>query len=117
MAIADNITPEDEASAAYINAFDTLRDPSHHWAYSLSHWRTFFQEAGLTLETEETLVKPMNFAWWASRIGISDDVVEELRQLLFNAPDGSRAHFRPRIEAREAMFDLIEGLFIARKAV
>ena len=115
VAIADNITPEDRATAAYINAFEGRRDPSHQWAYSLSQWRAFFQQAGLLLEAEETLVKPMPFASWVARVGIGPDVVEELRQLLFNAPTLSRAHLRPRVEGQEVYFDLIEGLFIGRK--
>jgi hypothetical protein len=74
-----------------------------------------FQQAGLILEAEETLVKTMDFASWTTRIGVGDDVVEELRQLLFNAPAPSRAHLRPRVEGQEAYFDLTEGLFIGRK--
>lgn len=116
VAIADNITPEDMAVAAYINAFETLRDPSHHWAYSLSQWRTFFRQAGLRLEAEETLAKPMPFASWVARVGIEPEVVEELRQLLFNASASTREHLRPRVEDQEAYFDLTEGLFLGRKA-
>ena len=116
VAIADNITPEDIATAAYINAFETLRDPSHHWAYSLSQWHLFFQQAGLILEAEETLVKPMPFASWVARVGIDHDAVEELRQLLFNAPTLSRVHLSPRVEGQEVYFDLTEGLFVGRKA-
>jgi SAM-dependent methyltransferase len=115
LAIVDNLTPEDEATAAYINDFERLRDPSHHWAYSLTQWREMFRHAGLLLEAEETLVKPMPFAAWTQRFGLHQEVVEELRQQLFNAPAAVRAHFRPRIDNQEVYFDLLEGLFIARK--
>lgn len=115
VAIVDNITPEDEATATYINAFETLRDASHHWAYSLTQWRAFFQQAGLVLEAEETLTKPMNFAAWTARFGLDQEVIEELRQQLFNAPAQVRAHFQPRIEKQEVYFNLIEGLLIGRK--
>jgi hypothetical protein len=115
VAIADNITPEDMAAAAYINAFDQLRDPSHNWAYPLSHWREFFQHAGLVLEAEETLVKAMNFGAWTERMGVAEDGVEELRQLLFNAPTVPLAYFRPRVEDQDVYFDLIEAVFLARK--
>ena len=101
VAIADNITPEDTAAAAYINAFDQLRDPSHNWAYPLSQWREFFQHADLVLETEETLAKAMNFVAWTERLGVEVEVVEELRQLLFNAPALPLAHLRPRVEDQE----------------
>ncbi|GIX48955.1 MAG: hypothetical protein KatS3mg131_3166 [Candidatus Tectimicrobiota bacterium] len=116
VALADNVMPEDTAAAAYINDFEALRDPSHHWAYSLSDWRQLLQAAGLILEAEEVLVKTMNFADWVARLAVSREVVEELRQRLFNAPAASRAYLRPRVEGQEAYFELTEGLFVARKA-
>jgi ubiquinone/menaquinone biosynthesis C-methylase UbiE len=116
VAIVDNITPEDVATAAYINAFETLRDPSHHWAYSLTQWRELFRQAGLVLEAEELLAKAMHFASWTARTGVGHDVAEELRQLLFNAPGLARTHLRPRVEGQEVYFDLTEGLFIGRKS-
>jgi ubiquinone/menaquinone biosynthesis C-methylase UbiE len=115
VAIADNVTPEDTAAAAYINAFEQLRDPSHHWAYPVSQWREFFQQAGLALEAQEMLVKVMNFIDWTDRLQVEEEVVEELRQLLFNAPAMPLAHFRPRVEDQEVYFDVLEGVFMARK--
>lgn len=115
VAIADNITPEDTAATVYINAFDQLRDPSHNWAYPMSQWREFFAQAGLVLEAEETLAKAMNFVSWTERLNVAEEIVEELRQLLFNAPALPLAHFRPRVEDQEVYFDLIEGVFLARK--
>jgi ubiquinone/menaquinone biosynthesis C-methylase UbiE len=115
VAIADNITPEDTAAAAYINAVEQLRDPSHNWAYTLHQWREFFTQAGLVLEAEELLAKAMNFVAWTERMSVEEDVVEELRQLLFNAPALPLAYFRPRVEEQEVYFDLTEAVFLARK--
>jgi ubiquinone/menaquinone biosynthesis C-methylase UbiE len=115
VAICDNVTPEVLDAAAYINAFEMRRDPSHHWAYSLSEWRQFVQQAGLTLEVEETLPKPMHFASWAARMSVPEEVVEELRQELFNAPTLVRDYWKPRVQEQEVYFDLTEGLFIGRK--
>lgn len=115
VAICDNITPEALDAAAYINAFEARRDPSHYWAYPLTEWRQFLQQAHLTLEAEETLPKPMHFASWAIRMGVAAEVVEELRQELFNAPTMVREFLKPRVEEQEVYFDLTEGLFIGRK--
>ena len=57
----------------------------------------------------------MNFVAWTERLGVEADVVEELRQLLFNAPALPLAYFRPRVEDQEVYFDLMEGVFMARK--
>lgn len=115
IAIVDNITPEDADACAYINAWETLRDPSHHWAYPLSQWRLFFQQAALRLEYEEVVPKPMHFESWATRMGVGDTVVAEVRRLLFDAPPLPRQRLNPRLEGTEAYFDLTEALFIARK--
>ena len=116
IAIVDNITPEDPEACAYINAWEILRDPSHHWAYPLSQWRQFFQQAGLVLAYEEVTPKPMHFESWATRMGIGEAAVAEVRRLLFDAPPLPRERLRPRFEGEEAYFDLTEALFIARKA-
>jgi len=115
IAIVDNITPEDAEACAYINAWETLRDPSHHWAYPLSQWRQFFQQAELVLVYEEVTPKPMHFESWATRMGIGEAAVAEVRRLLFDAPLLPRERLRPRFEGEEAYFDLTEALFIARK--
>jgi hypothetical protein len=81
----------------------------------VSQWRQFFQDAGLVIETEEILPKPMHFTSWAQRMGVGDVVVETLRQQLFEAPQFPRTYLRPRMEEYEPYFDLTEGLFIARK--
>jgi hypothetical protein len=81
----------------------------------LSQWHEFFQQAGLVLEAEELLAKAMNFVAWTERLGVPEEVVEELRQLLFNAPALPLAYFRPRVEAQEVYFDLTEAVFLARK--
>ncbi len=117
VAIVDNVTPEDAAACAAINAWETLRDPSHFWAYPLSQWRQFFHDAGLYLEAEEVCPKPMAFFPWATRMGIGAVVVAEVRRLLFEDRHFLRTWLRPRVENNDAYFDLTEGLFIARKAV
>lgn len=116
VAIVDNVTPEDKAACAYINAWEILRDPSHHWAYPLSEWHQFFAQAGLTLASEEVVPKAMQFESWATRMGVGDVVVAEIRRQLFDAPPLPRERLRPRFEGDEAYFDLTEALFIARKA-
>ncbi len=116
VAVVDNITPEDAEACAYINAWEILRDPSHHWAYPLSQWRQFFAQAGLAIAYEEVTPKPMEFVSWATRMGISETAVAEVRRLLLDAPPLPRERLNPRLEAGKEYFDLTEALFIARQA-
>ena len=115
LAICDNVTPEDTDTAAYINALEARRDPSHHWAYSRAEWRQFLRQVGLVIEVEETLPKKMNFASWAERMSVPEALTQELRQELLHAPTLARVYLNPRVEADELYFDLTEGIFISRK--
>ena len=116
VAICDHITPETLDTAAYINAFEMRRDPSHHWAYALEDWRQFFIQAGLALTVEEIVSKTMQLTAWATRFGVAEDGVFELRQELLHAPPDVQDFLKPRITADdEVEFDLTEVVFLARK--
>lgn len=116
VAICDHITPETLDTAAYINAFEMRRDPSHHWAYALEDWHRFFIQAGLTLAVEETVPKTLQLTAWATRFGIAEDGVSELRQELLHAPSDVQNFLKPRLtHGDEVEFDLTEVLFLTRK--
>ncbi len=116
VAVCDNITPETLDTAAYINAFEMRRDPSHHWAYALEDWRQFFNQAGLALAVEETVSKTRQLTAWVTRYDMTEDEVFELRQELLHASPDVQDFLKPRITAHnEVEFDLTEGLFLARK--
>lgn len=116
VAICDTITPETLDTAAYINAFEMRRDPSHHWAYALEDWRQFFTQAGLALAIEETVSKTMQLTAWATQFGVTEERVFELRQELVHAPPDVQDFLKPRMTADdEVEFELTEGLFLARK--
>ena len=115
VAICDNITPEDFDAAAYVNAFEIRRDPSHHCAYSLGEWREVIYRAGLMLEGAETLSKSFQLESWAARMNVPEERMVELRQELWHAPPLARAYFNPRTEQDSTFFDLTEGVLIGRK--
>ena len=46
LAVVDNIVPDNEAAAAYINATEKRRDPSHARALSLGEWEAAITAAG-----------------------------------------------------------------------
>jgi hypothetical protein len=48
-------------------------------------------------------------------MSVPEEVVEELRQELFNAPTLVRDYWKSRVQEQEVYFDLTEGLFIGRK--
>jgi ubiquinone/menaquinone biosynthesis C-methylase UbiE len=115
LALVDNVVPPDRQIGGYINAFEKLRDPSHHWCYPAARLETYLTEAGLRVEHVESASKEMEFEPWADRMGASAEKKEKLRSLLAQAPEGARAFFKPHGERDELKFSLEEAILIARK--
>lgn len=117
LVIEDHLLPDDDRAAAYINAFERLRDPSHHRAFSAYEWRGMFLDAGLRVEHAESLVKPgTQLVPWAARQDCPPPVVERLQIMLAQAPPAVRTFMQPRcIGTPEARFDHHYLLLLGRK--
>ncbi len=116
VALVDNVVPPEEDTAAFINHFEALRDPSHHWAYSLEQLEAAFAEAHLTIKHSMTLQKSMEFEPWVRRMGASETTRAELRRMLLNAPEEVRAFLAPRLVDDRLLFTPTEAIIIGQKA-
>lgn len=119
LAVVDNIVPDGNAAAdeagAYINAFEKLRDPSHHRCLSVAEWMDAYAAEGFTLLHIETAAKRMAFTPWAERMGVAPATVAELRRLLLEAPAAAAAFFAVEAEGDDLSFTLEEAIFVGRK--
>lgn len=115
LGLVDNVVPPDKQTAGYINGFEKLHDPSHHWCYPVVRLEAYIQDAGLTLEHSETFKKDRDLDAWADRSGDSADTKEKLRALLREAPEGPRAFLNPRFDGSTVTFSLEEAVIIGRK--
>jgi SAM-dependent methyltransferase len=115
LALADNMTSGEAKIAQFFNTFEKLRDPSHHWAYSLEDWQTFFFTAGLTVTHCEVFEKELDFDDWASRAGVAGDDLTRLRALLLQCPDRVGEWLKPRQIGSRLLFTLTEGIVIGHK--
>jgi protein-L-isoaspartate O-methyltransferase len=84
--VVDNIVPEDEQAAAFINEFEKTRDQSHVWAYPASRWMEFFREAGFLDLHVESFFKALDFESWTDLKGMDDATKNRLRDMLVEAP-------------------------------
>jgi SAM-dependent methyltransferase len=82
----DQVLPEDHEAARYVDAFEKLRDPSHHRVYNQTEWVEMFRAAGLTVEHTEQLSKRHDLVHWARMQGNLDHDIERLQVLLRVAP-------------------------------
>ncbi len=95
--VQDHNAPDDERDAAYVDAFEKLRDPSHVKAYSEAEWRGTFLDAQLAVEGLRTdLVQPDNFIDWAQRMNVPAADVQRLEVMLAQAPTKAKAWLAPK---------------------
>lgn len=115
LALADNIVSGEVRVARYVNAFERLRDPSHHWAYSSEDWQAMLYAAGFESLHFEVLEKGIDFGDWADRMGVAGDDLIRLRSMLIQAPARARAWLNSREEAGRLTFTLGEMVSVSRK--
>ena len=84
--VQDQLVPDDDVLARYVNDFERLRDPSHNWAYTQADWVEMFKDAGLVVEHTESIIKEHRLIPWAERQGCTAEVMDRLRQMLLDAP-------------------------------
>jgi ubiquinone/menaquinone biosynthesis C-methylase UbiE len=84
--LQDQVLPDDEASARYVDSFERLRDPSHNRAFNPHEWVEMFERAGLTIEHTEEIVKRHGLLHWAEMQGCTLEVIGQLTQMLVEAP-------------------------------
>lgn len=94
--VQDHVTPEDDRAARYVDAFERLRDPSHHRAFAEYEWRGMFLDAGLRIGHVEMMSKPAGgFIKWAQRQNCSSETVEKLQVMMAQAPKVVAEFMRP----------------------
>lgn len=120
LGIVDIISPEAPAVARYCNLFETLRDPSHVWAYSLSDWSVFFEQAALLVEYTERLGLAQQVGTWAQRVGCDDRTIERLRVMLLQAPAEVKEWYQVTAEVGishyvDISFSIQQAIMVAQK--
>lgn len=94
--VQDHLLPENDADARYIDAFEKLRDPSHNRAFDQSEWQAMFTQAGFTIERIERVTKRHDFIPWAERQDCTPAVIEQLAEMLAQAPAGTAPWMKVR---------------------
>jgi ubiquinone/menaquinone biosynthesis C-methylase UbiE len=117
VAIVDQLNPDDQRAAHYIDAFDRLRDPSHGRAYADYEWRGMLLDAGFTIETVTHIQTPAGtLQAWAERQQRPPQVIEKLHLMLARAPQAVQDFLKPRfVGTPHADFDHQFILITGRK--
>ena len=116
LGFADNIAVEDPTGAAAYNAYEKLRDPSHHEVLPLSRLIASFETAGLHVEATRSFAKEFTFEPWADRMHVSAPDKVRLLDMLRTLPASARPLLAPRFAGDTAYFSLWEAVIVARRA-
>ncbi len=93
--LQDQLLPDDEPAAQFVDAFERLRDPSHNRAFNETEWTTMCAQAGFELEYSEQYIKRHQFLHWARRQGNDDAKIERLVGMMRQAPPAGREWMDP----------------------
>lgn len=116
LAFADNIAVEDTGGALFYNAYERLRDPSHHEVLPLSRLIALFETMGLHVEATRSFTKEFLFEPWADRMHVSAADKATLVGMLRACPASARPLLAPRFdESGAAHFSLWESVIVARR--
>ena len=91
--IGDIVAPEIPAFDTFLQTIEYLRDRSHVRDYSISQWRTMFEQIGMHARIAGTWPVPLNFESWVTRMATPTAQVEMLRHLLTTAATEITQHF------------------------
>lgn len=111
----DNVCVADPVAARHYNAFEALRDPSHHQVVSLGRLVAMVEETGLIVDTMRRLEKEMEFHEWADRMRVSEADKERLLAMARATPPALTPQLAPRWDGGTLHFTLWEAVLVAHK--
>lgn len=116
--VQDQLVPDDDRAARYLDAFERLRDPSHNRIYAEYEWRGMFLDAGLSVEAAEGYAKTADLVPWAELQDCTPEVIERLQVMLAQAPQAVADWLHTTCAGtKDATFDHRYILILGRKQV
>lgn len=96
----------------YVNAFEQLRDPSHHRDLSQEEWQDALRLAGFRVVAEEIRPLPLDFDDYADRMRASPANKQRLRAMLLQAPEPVTRFLTPLPAGDRINFRFTEAIFV-----
>ena len=115
VALVDPIVPYERAVADEINAWDTVRDPSHVTCLTVNGWSSLFCAADLAVVHVNTFEVSLDFDDLMSRSSRDVTTVADLRRRMLNGSRGLQTFFKPREDVGRLTFTWTQMLIVGRK--
>jgi ubiquinone/menaquinone biosynthesis C-methylase UbiE len=96
--LIDNVVPEDNRLAAFINKVEKTRDESHVRCLSMREWRKLFTASGMTEYRSSSRKKTYDFPVWVTRTTDNSEQIANTEKLLIDADQEIKKYFSIIIE-------------------
>ncbi|MCI0799529.1 MAG: methyltransferase domain-containing protein, partial [Chloroflexi bacterium] len=94
LVMADSVSPEDGAVAAWMNDIELRRDFSHVKNRKVSELEAMVAMRGMTIVERRSPRIHLEFNAWVARTATPEDEVQRLRRDFLEAPDAMREAFK-----------------------
>ncbi|KON88263.1 methylase [Sporosarcina globispora] len=90
----DNVSPDEEELADFMNTVEKLRDDSHYRCLSTGEWRMLFSASGLNETNSRSRKKTFEFPSWVRRTADSDEQIKSVEDYLLKAGQAAADYFQ-----------------------
>ncbi|MCP2033872.1 ubiquinone/menaquinone biosynthesis C-methylase UbiE [Planomicrobium sp. HSC-17F08] len=114
--LIDNIAPEENELALFMNTTEKLRDASHARCLSKNEWRQLLQENDL--KEIQSLDRKKNFQYptWVRRTAESEEQIQRVEKHLLGAGAAAQEYFQIDVQNGEVQsFVIDEWMIMAKK--
>lgn len=115
LGFTDNVTVAEPAAAAVYNAYERLRDPSHHLVVALAELIGCIESTGLRIRSVRRLTKEFEFHDWTDRQRVGAADKERLLAMIRTLPPALVPLFQPRWADGTLYFSLWEAVVVAER--
>ncbi|WP_026582297.1 class I SAM-dependent methyltransferase [Bacillus sp. J33] len=96
--LIDNIAPEGEELAEFMNTFEKLRDDSHNKCLSIKEWRSLFARSGLQETNAKSRKKAYEFPTWVRRTTENEEQIKSVKNFILQADQPVRDYFEVKLK-------------------
>lgn len=114
LAVIDNVVPDDDAAADWINDFERQRDPSHARCLSVTQWRELYRRNGLDMLHSEVNAKRFDFHEWMQRMNVAREDIERMGRDLLEAPADILDFWQPKRTDHRIELALQEAILVGQ---